>query len=266
VALVQHAFGTNCVITEVEMPLAPAWDWVEAVVVFESYMAAVRFGVRFAEEDGLIKKLASVQEWPTPGLWRQMRGIVPHGYSTVCCIVASPFLAAFEELTKEFGGTIASACGEGKGPYGLPLYEFAFGHALQQMRRSDPCRAAVQGTFRGDDLVGLIERVHRRIAGQGPLRMELTRSRGRLTGGGGVFITYKDDEQIRALTQLLIDEGVEVNDVHSLSVTRHRRGHSSADGSAALKRTMDPYGLLNPGKWEADAADFASAPMVAATG
>jgi FAD/FMN-containing dehydrogenase len=265
VALVQHAFGTNCVITEVEMPLAPAWDWTEAVVVFDSYMAAVRFGVRFAEEDGLIKKLVSVQEWPTPGLWRQMRGIVPRGYSTVCCIVASPFLAAFEELIQEFGGTIASVCGEGEGPYGLPLYEFAFGHALQQMRRSDPSRAAVQGTFHGDDLVGLIERVHRRIAGQGPLRMELTRSRGRLTGGGGVFITYKNDEQIRALTQLLVEEGVEVNDVHSVSVTRHLRGRSSVDASAALKRTMDPYGLLNPGKWETDDDDIASVQMPAAT-
>ena len=88
--------------------------------------------------------------------------------------------------------------------------------------------------------------------------MELTRSRGRLTGGGGVFITYKDDEQIRALTHLLIEEGVEVNDVHSVSVTRHLRGRSSVEASAALKRTMDPYDLLNPGKWETDAADFAT--------
>jgi FAD/FMN-containing dehydrogenase len=260
IALVQHAFGTNCIITEVEMPLAPAWDWLEAVVVFESYMAAIRFGVRLGEEDGLIKKLISVQEWPTPGLWRPMKGLVPQGYSTVCCIVAAPFLAAFEEVVTECRGTIAAVAEEGKGPYGVPLYEFAFGHALQQMRRTEPGRAAVQGTFRGGDLVGLIERVHRRIAGQGPLRMEITRSRGRLTGSGGVFITYQDDEQIRTLAQMLADEGVDVHDVHSLSVTRHRRGApSSVDGSAALKRAMDPYGLLNPGKSETDAAASAAA-------
>jgi hypothetical protein len=35
-------------------------------------------------------------------------------------------------------------------------------------------------------------------------------------------------------------------------VARHRRGRFSDDGSAALKQTMDPYGLLNPGKWESD--------------
>ena len=253
VGLVQHAFGTNCIITEVEMPLAPAWEWLEAVVVFDDYMAAVRFGVRFADEIGLVKKLVSIQEWPTPGLWRQMRGLVPYGYSTVCCILAAPFLVPFEELTKDYNGAIASICDEGKGPYGLPIYEFAFGHALQQMRCSEPDRAAVQGTFRGDDLVGVVERVHRRIAGQGPLRMELTRNGGRLTGGGGVFIKYKDEAQIRALSQLLIEEGVEVNDIHTISVERHRRSRYAGDDSAAFKRDMDPYDLLNPGKSQADA-------------
>lgn len=256
VNLVQHAFGTNCIITEVEMPLTPASEWVEAVVVFERYMDAVRFGVRFVEEDGLVKKLASVQEWPTPGLWRQMKGIVPNGHSTVCCLIAKPFLTAFEELVTDYGGTIASTADEGKGSYGVPLYEFAFGHALQQMRRSEPNRAAVQGTFGvGHDLVGQVERVHRRIAGAGPLRMEITRSRGHLRGGAGVFMIYKDDKQIRAMTQLLIEEGVEVSDVHSVSVTSHLRS-SLVDGSAALKKTLDPYGLLNPGKFEVDAAEL----------
>jgi len=254
VGLVQHAFGTNGIITEVEMPLAPAWEWIEAVVVFRDYMSAVRFGVRFADEAGLVKKLVSIQEWPTPGLWRQMNGIVPQGHSTVCCIVAVPFRPAFEELTKDYDGSIASISEEGKGPYGVPLYEFAFGHALQQMRRSEPDRAAVQGTFRADNLVAFVERVHRRIAGQGPLRMELTRSRGRITGGAGVFITYQNEEQIRALTRLLIEEGVEVNDVHAMSVERHRGGRRD-DGSVELKRAMDPYNLLNPGKLESDASN-----------
>ena len=262
VALVQHAFGTNCIITEVEMPLAPAWEWIEAVVVFESYMAAIRFGVGLGEQDGLIKRLISVHEWPTPGLWRQMKKLVPHGHSVVSCIVAAPFLAAFEDLASECGGTIVSICEEGKGPYGAPLYEFAFGHALLQVRRTEPRRTAVQGTFRSDDLIGLIECVHRRIAAQGPLRMEIIRSRSRLAGSGGVYITFEDEAQIRALTQLLIEEGVEVHDVHSVSVTGHLRGRSSVAGSAALKRAMDPFGLLNPGKWEPDTSSLVSRPTI----
>ena len=32
VNLVHHAYGSNGIITEVEMPLAPAWPWREAIV------------------------------------------------------------------------------------------------------------------------------------------------------------------------------------------------------------------------------------------
>jgi FAD/FMN-containing dehydrogenase len=39
-ARVSHAYGTNGIITEVEMPLAPAYDWVEIFVAFDDFMAA----------------------------------------------------------------------------------------------------------------------------------------------------------------------------------------------------------------------------------
>ena len=32
---VTHAYGTNGIITEVEMPLAAAYDWVDVIVGFE---------------------------------------------------------------------------------------------------------------------------------------------------------------------------------------------------------------------------------------
>ncbi len=41
-ARVSHAYGTNGIITEIEMPLAPAYDWVEMFVAFDDFMDAVR--------------------------------------------------------------------------------------------------------------------------------------------------------------------------------------------------------------------------------
>jgi FAD/FMN-containing dehydrogenase len=35
-----HAYGTNGIITEVEMPLAPAYDWVDVIVGFDDFMDA----------------------------------------------------------------------------------------------------------------------------------------------------------------------------------------------------------------------------------
>ncbi len=59
-ARVSHAYGTNGIITEVEMPLAPAYDWVEMFVGFDDFMDAVRFAEELANEDGILIKLASV--------------------------------------------------------------------------------------------------------------------------------------------------------------------------------------------------------------
>ena len=38
---VNHAYGTNGIITELEMPLAPAYRWCELIVTFADFMTAV---------------------------------------------------------------------------------------------------------------------------------------------------------------------------------------------------------------------------------
>ena len=38
-----HAYGTNGIITEVEMPLAAAYDWVDLIVGFDSFEAAAAY-------------------------------------------------------------------------------------------------------------------------------------------------------------------------------------------------------------------------------
>ena len=43
---VSHAYGTNGIITEIEMPLAPAYDWVEIFVTHRDFPEAAAFGGR----------------------------------------------------------------------------------------------------------------------------------------------------------------------------------------------------------------------------
>ncbi len=53
---VSHAYGTNGIITEVEMPLAPAYDWVDVLVGYDDFMDAVRFADTLAHKNGLLLK------------------------------------------------------------------------------------------------------------------------------------------------------------------------------------------------------------------
>jgi FAD/FMN-containing dehydrogenase len=51
-ARVSHAYGTNGIITEIEMPLAPAYDWVEFALGFDDFMDAATFGYNWRSRTG----------------------------------------------------------------------------------------------------------------------------------------------------------------------------------------------------------------------
>ena len=66
---VNHAYGTNGVITELEMPLAPAYRWAELLVALPDLMTAARCADAIAHEDAILKKLVSVIAAPVAHDW-----------------------------------------------------------------------------------------------------------------------------------------------------------------------------------------------------
>ena len=66
---VNHAYGTNGVITELELPLAPAYRWVELLVGLPDLGTAARCADAIAHEDAILKKLVSVIAAPVAADW-----------------------------------------------------------------------------------------------------------------------------------------------------------------------------------------------------
>jgi len=247
VELVHHAYGTNAIITELEMPLAPAWSWDEAIVAFPTYLQAVDFAIQLGHEPGLIKKLISLQEWPIPRLMRGLCGVVPEGHSMVSCMIAEPSREAFASLVADHAGDIVSDYPEGEGPYGQPLYEFAYGHGQMQIQKEDARYTSVQGLFPPEGLAEIIGRVHARHGSSAPLRLELFLSQGRLVAMGSPLVLYESEAQLADLVRNLQAEGVGVANSHTTGV----RGvgiKQITERDRAFKRDMDPHGLLNPGQ------------------
>lgn len=253
--LVHHTYGATGIITEVEMPLAPAWPWIEAIVAFSEYMQAVRFGVALANEAGITRKVVSVQEWPTPRLIRQFADLVPEGHSICSTMIAESCWTDFEALVAEHGGKIVSSSPEGKGPYGAPIWEFVFGHAMFQIQKTEPGRAVLDGFFRDNDLVGLVQRVHDKVKHYGPMRMEMMRTGGEVVGSGAPYFVYENPEQMGALVRLMQEAGAVVSNSHTSNVRAVGKKEVTSR-EIAFKREVDPYNLLNPGRFEIeDAAD-----------
>ncbi len=247
IALVHHAYGTNALITEIEMPTAPAFAWREVLVTFPGFAAAAGFAVALGHEDGLVKKLVSIQEWPIPRLIQPFAALVPEGHTLVNTIIAPHSMEGFSELVREHGGAIASDAAEEAGPYGAPLYEFSWGHSLLHIQKTEKSRTSVMGLFPGGGLLEAMLRVHEAFAGQAPMRLELERSEGLLGALGSPTLIYESEAQMGAMVRTLTACGVQVANSHSFNVKGVGVKQLTAQ-DVAFKREMDPHDLLNPGK------------------
>ncbi|MFO0124769.1 MAG: FAD-binding oxidoreductase, partial [Betaproteobacteria bacterium] len=65
--LMHHMWGTNGLVLEIELALAPAHDWLECIVVFRDFNAALGFGDVLAHAPGIVKREIALMADPVPG-------------------------------------------------------------------------------------------------------------------------------------------------------------------------------------------------------
>ena len=71
------------------MPLGPAYDWVEAIVGLDDFMAAVRYGNALARQDGILKKLITPVAAPVPyDTFKRHRKFLRRDQSVVLLMIA----------------------------------------------------------------------------------------------------------------------------------------------------------------------------------
>ena len=99
-----HGWGTTGIITALEMPLAPAFTWIDLIVAFDDFMAAVRFGHELALADGVVKKLVTPLAWPIPTYFQGMERYFPKGCAAVIAMIADHSIEPFLSLRQRAQG------------------------------------------------------------------------------------------------------------------------------------------------------------------
>ena len=245
--IVNRAYGTTGIITALEMPLAPAWDWVDVVVAFDTFLDAVAFGRDVALADGIVKKLVSPITWPIPSYFNDLSAYCPAGKSIVVAMVARPSLESFKSLLGKRGEvTLERDFDESPGK--TPIYEYTWNHTTLQVLKHDRSVTYLQNLFPFDRLLESVGWAEKTFGDEVLHHLELIRFGGKVTASALPVVRYTTTERLNEIIRLYEAEGIMIANPHVYTLedgSRHKRADADQLG---FKQDIDPYGLLNPGK------------------
>ncbi|KQU77667.1 FAD-linked oxidase [Mesorhizobium sp. Root102] len=261
---VTHAYGTNGIITEVEMPLTAAYDWVDVIVGFDGFMEAARYGNALACQDGILTKLITPIAAPVPQLYfKRHQKFLREGQSICVVMVARHGLDAFLAFTRRAGGEViynaATATPDEK--KGLPpAYELAWNHTTLRALRVDPSVTYLQSLYPFPNQLALVEKMDAMFPGEVFSHLEFVRLDGNITCFGLPLVKFTTEARLDEIVRLHEANGCPIFNPHRY--TLEEGGMKQTDAvQLAFKRETDPQGLLNPGKmiaWENPDYDYRS--------
>ncbi|OBQ64132.1 FAD-linked oxidase [Mesorhizobium sp. SEMIA 3007] len=261
---VTHAYGTNGIITEVEMPLTAAYEWIDVIVGFDAFMDAARYGNALACQDGILTKLITPIAAPVPQLYfKRHQKFFREGQSICVVMVAQHGLDAFLAFTRRAGGEVvfnaATATPEEK--KGLPpAYELAWNHTTLRGLRVDPDITYLQSLYPFPNQLALVEKMDAMFPGEVFSHLEFVRLDGNITCFGLPLVKFTTEARLDEIVRLHEKNGCPIFNPHRY--TLEEGGMKQTDAvQLAFKRETDPQGLLNPGKmiaWENPDYDYRS--------
>ena len=244
---VNHAYGTNGIITELEIPLGPAYPWAEVIVSFDEFMQAARFGQALGDADGIIKKLISVHAWPIPSYFNALQDALPDGKAAALLIVSEADLQALSSLAVECDCVVTYEKDAESTGKGAAIAEFTWNHTTLHARNVDESLTYLQTVFPYDPELKLLEHMHEHFGDEVIMHLEYLRSHGTILPAALQLVRYTTPERLAEIIRYHEEKGAFIANPHTYVL--EDGGRKTVDeNQLKFKEQVDPYGLLNPGK------------------
>lgn len=249
VQAINHAYGCTGLITELEIPLAPAYDWQECMVNFPSWAAALDFAQAIAEADGLIKKMVCVLADPIPSFCKALKDSWQTGESAVLLLLTEPSLEGATAIASELGGRISWQ----RSPQDQPLFtlmEQSWNHTTLHARSVDPVWTYLQMLLPLGEEAQFIRHIQQDWGNNLLWHLELIRSHGQVRVAALPLVRFEGRDRLQQLTDQLTAAGAILFDPHTYCL--EDGGMKQIDlQQLTFKEQVDPQGLFNPGKMRA---------------
>ena len=253
---VQHAYGTNGIILELEIGLTKATEWVHTAALFDSYEATLKFCLKALEEN-LDCYLLTTVDRRFARFYTKFGEFFPSDKDAVFAMIAPEEVARFKALATEFGGKVTfSMTLDELHKAGLqPAYECGWNHTTLQALKAEPGWTYLQVAYPRPFDIDVVTRQIARYGETQYMHHEMARLEGELQIFALPLVRFEGrDEMYRLIEELEQVDGCDIYDPHAYTI--EDGGMKEIDSvQIEFKKQADPYGLLNPGKtrgWTAD--------------
>lgn len=254
---VHHAYGTNGIIVEVGLGLAPATDWIHTAALFDGYDRALQFSMD-ACDTGLDLYLLTCVERRFSPYYRKFGDRFPPDRDAVIAMVAPQHMQAFRDEVEKRGGSVSFSLRKPElSDVGLqPAYEYGWNHTTLQALKVDKSWTYLQVACPAPFDPSLAMRQMERYGDEIYWHHEFARMGGHLQVFTLPLVRWRGADRIETVMAEIEDDGCTVFNPHV--VTIEEGGMKQIDeAQIAFKRQADPHGLMNPGKtlgWTEDMA------------
>ena len=251
--LLHHVYGTNGIVLELEVALAPAHPWLEAIVCFEGFDAAIEFADTLASSPGLVKKSVTLLAAPIPDLLLAatplLKQTMTPGSHAVFVLVAEFAEAGVMQLVATFGGTVTlRKTAEDNRKSNRTIVEYTWNHTTLHAMKVDKSLTYIQSGFRAGDHVAQAKALRQLLGDEVLMHLEFIRTKeGAMNCSGLQLVRFSGEARLNHIMQMHREHGVYIANPHVYIVEDGKQGQVN-DEVVAMKKRFDPAGLLNPGK------------------
>lgn len=251
-----HAYGTNGVITEIQLRLAPARRWDQLIVTSPDWSALTDFVTKVARDDAVPKRLVSLQEASFGAAFKPLKRWIADGHAVAFFDLEESCSAAVAEAARARGLTVSLTIPHHEPRRQPMLAEYGWNHATLWMMKARPGHTYLQLGM-GRDFAAQAEAPRARFPDQLHLHYEFVRGRNAAGALGEVVavlipaVRFQSEEQLRAIIAAAGELGIASGDPHTCYVEDGGKD-PGFEAKWTLKRETDPKGLLNPGKLKAE--------------
>ena len=247
---VQHAYGTNGIITAMDYALTPATDWLHTITLFDGYDRALDFAVE-AQAAGVDAYLMTVVERRFARFYKRLAGYFPENRDAVFSMVAPGEMEAFTARAAALGGSVSLSKNlhEMEAANMPPAWECGWNHTTLQALKHEPgVWTYLQVAYPRPFEPALALRQQERYGEELYFHHEMARM------GGGVqifalpIVRWTNRARLyEIIGEMEARDGCTIFDPHVITI--EDGGMKEIDSAQIdFKKLADPFGLMNPGK------------------